>query len=221
MTEHISWETLNALVDGRVTESERSEADVHAAHCSSCRSRLLALREAVGAARDLPRAVTPPAELWDSIRATIESGKVAHLGPATRSPRGWWITPGRVVAAALLLVTLTATLTVALTRGSGPATLASSLEVDAHAVSWQVAERGYQASVLELRSQLAESASQLAPATIATIEQSLATIDVAIAEAREALLRDPSNAALPELLASNYRQKIELLRRATQLASST
>ena len=46
-------------------------------------------------------------------------------------------------------------------------------------------------------------------------------IEAALAydEAREALLRDPANAALTELLASNYRQKIGLLRRMTQLAS--
>ena len=38
-----------------------------------------------------------------------------------------------------------------------------------------------------------------------------------LAEARAALLTDPANAALADLLASNYRQKVELLRRATQL----
>jgi hypothetical protein len=75
--------------------------------------------------------------------------------------------------------------------------------------------------VLELREQLAVMHGELSPATIQAVEQSLSTIDVAIAEAREALLRDPANAALPELLASNYRQKIDLLRRATQIPSTS
>jgi len=75
--------------------------------------------------------------------------------------------------------------------------------------------------VLEFREQLEVLHDHLSPETVVKVERALATIDLAIAEGREALLRDPANAALSELLASNYRQKIELLRRMTQLASST
>ena len=86
--------------------------------------------------------------------------------------------------------------------------------------SWQSSEKAFQASVVELRGQLEVLHDHLSPETIVKVERALATIDLAIAEGREALLRDPSNAALSELMASNYRQKIELLRRMTQLASS-
>ncbi|NUQ13648.1 MAG: hypothetical protein HUU26_15180, partial [Gemmatimonadaceae bacterium] len=89
------------------------------------------------------------------------------------------------------------------------------------AVSWQSTEREFVASVLELREQLAAVHSRVSPETVAKVEHALSTIDLAIAEARDALVRDPANAALSEILASNYRQKIGLLRRATQLASST
>jgi hypothetical protein len=88
-------------------------------------------------------------------------------------------------------------------------------------VAWQAAERGYLASVEELRGQLEEQRGRLSPGTIAAVERTLATIDVAIAEAREALLRDPANVALSELLASDYRQKVELLRRAAQLDAAS
>ena len=74
--------------------------------------------------------------------------------------------------------------------------------------------------MLELREQMEVLHDHLSPGTLVKVERALATIDLAIAEGREALLRDPSNAALSELVASNYRQKIELLRRVTQLASS-
>ena len=87
-------------------------------------------------------------------------------------------------------------------------------------VSWQASERVFQANVLALREQLEALHDHLAPETLVKVERALATIDLAIAEGREALLRDPANAALSELVASNYRQKIELLRRMTQLASS-
>ena len=86
--------------------------------------------------------------------------------------------------------------------------------------SWQASERVFQASVLEFREQLEVLHDHLSSETVVKVERALATIDLAIAEGREALLHDPANAALSELLASNYRQKIELLRRMTQLASS-
>jgi hypothetical protein len=222
MTGHLSWETLNDLVDGHVSDAQRASAESHAGRCATCADRLASLRASVEAARELPSSAPAPDDLWGDIRRTIEAGKVARLDtPGGAGPRGWWVTPARVIAAAVVLVALSSVLTTAILRSRATPMVAAGDEAGALAVAWQVAERGYQSSVLELRAQLAAQADRLAPATIATIEHSLSTIDVAIAEAREALLRDPSNATLPELLASNYRQKIDLLRRATQLASST
>jgi len=37
---------------------------------------------------------------------------------------------------------------------------------------------------------------------------------VAIAELKDAIVRDPNNPALRQLLATSYRQKVELLKRA-------
>ncbi|HEX9565804.1 MAG TPA: hypothetical protein VF981_17625 [Gemmatimonadaceae bacterium] len=221
MTDHLAWETLNDLADDQLQEDERQAAEVHVQSCPTCAASLAALREALQAAHALRDSVSPPDDLWAEVRGTIERRKVARLAPdMTYLPRGWWVTPGRVAAASLILVTLSSAVTIAILGPTTAGTFASA-DIPSLAVSWQAAERGYQSSVLELRTQLATNADRLAPSTVAAIEQSLATIDVAIAEAREALLRDPLNAALPELLASNYRQKIELLRRATQLAPST
>ncbi len=58
---------------------------------------------------------------------------------------------------------------------------------------------------------------ELAPSTVATVERSLRTIDQAIAEARDALAHDPNNSDLAHMLSSGYEQKIDLLRRTTQL----
>jgi len=40
-------------------------------------------------------------------------------------------------------------------------------------------------------------------------------VDVAIAELKDAIARDPNNPALRQLLATSYRQKVELLKRAS------
>jgi hypothetical protein len=56
---------------------------------------------------------------------------------------------------------------------------------------------------------------------VETVERSLHVADAAIAEARDALARDPANGLLAEIFASNYERKIDLLRRATELAPRT
>ena len=61
----------------------------------------------------------------------------------------------------------------------------------------------------------------LAPSTVATVERSARIADSAIAEARAALEHDPSNRVLADLLVSNYERKLDLLRRATELAPRT
>ena len=58
---------------------------------------------------------------------------------------------------------------------------------------------------------------QLAPETIAQLKASLRTIDEAILEARNALARDPANRVLIEMLSASYRQKVDLLRRSTEM----
>lgn len=220
MNEHLAWDVLNDLVDDLLPPDERAAATGHLHDCRRCSDALAGLGATVGAAGSLAQRVDPPDELWSAIRSTIESRKVAHLADRPAMPRGWWMTSSRAAAAALLLVASTAAVTtMVVRREASPPTGAMALTP--LPVAWQVAERGYQASVLELREQLAAVRDELSPATIQAVEQSLSTIDVAIAEAREALLRDPANAALPELLASNYRQKIDLLRRATQIPSSS
>ncbi len=78
-------------------------------------------------------------------------------------------------------------------------------------------ERTYLASVAEVEALLAAQRATLAPETVAIVDRALATIDSAIAEARTALLADPANRALADLLETSYRQKLDLLRRTAGL----
>lgn len=170
----------------------------------------------------LPREIAPPPELWSAIRAELTE-RSSHA-------RRWdrW----RLVAAALLIAASSSLLTlVALrTRDHGramattPAAPAASAEaikegrLPAKLVS---VEQGYLRSAESLRRTLDERRDSLAPSTVATVERSLRIADSAIAEARAALERDPSNAVLAALFTSNYERKIDVLRRATELAPRT
>jgi hypothetical protein len=223
MTNHLTWETLNDLVDDVLPPADRSAAELHARGCPSCARALAELQATVAGVNEMPRTISPPDELWSSIRETIEARKVAHLPPGAiaRQARGWWVTPGRLAAAAVALIAVTATITGVALGPRQAAEVVSVTPAITVSASWQASERAFQASVLELRAELEVLHEHLSPQTLAKVEKALATIDLAIAEGREALLRDPANAALSELLASNYRQKIELLRRLTQLGSAT
>jgi hypothetical protein len=53
------------------------------------------------------------------------------------------------------------------------------------------------------------------------LEESLRTIDRALARARDALARDPSDTYLNAHLAETMRRKLDLLRRAAALATAS
>lgn len=167
----------------------------------------------------LPREIAPPPELWSSIRA--------ELAPRSRTIQ--WSARWRLAAAALLVAASSSILTLLAVRardGVHPAAAVASADSAPAAVErlpahLAVAELGYARSIDALRRTLDERRDSLAPSTVATVERSLRIADSAIAEARSALEHDPSNRLLAELLVSNYERKIDLLRRASELAPRT
>jgi hypothetical protein len=170
----------------------------------------------------LPREVAPPPELWTAIRA--------ELAERSSNARRWdrW----RLAAAGLLIAASSSLLTVVALRSRehtravavAPPASASRAAVNVEPqlpARLASAEQGYLRSTEALRHKLDERRDSLAPSTVATVERSLRIADSAIAEARSALERDPSNTVLAALFTSNYERKIDVLRRATELAPRT
>src|SRR5256885_5478755 len=91
--------------------------------------------------------------------------------------------------------------------GTSPATLAA----------FTIEENNYLRNVAVLQDMLDQQEASLAPETVAQLKSSLRTIDEAILEARNALARDPANKTLIEMLSGTYRQKVDLLRRSTEM----
>lgn len=213
MTGHLSLNTLNVLADGLATPDEQGLAAAHLARCTLCQGALDALRATMRLAAALPRSMDPPSEVWRDIRATIHA--------QGRADRRWWSVPGRLAAAAAALIVASSATTALVVQHYRSPEATVAVRQPVLPVAWQAAELGYLSSVEQLRGQFERQRGRLSPATIAAVERSLGQVDAAIAEARGALMRDQANAALSELLASNYRQKVELLRRASQLDAST
>ena len=171
----------------------------------------------------LPREIAPPPELWSAIRAEL----------APRSSRAWRWDNWRLAAAGLLIAASSSLVTVVALKARerarevatapvAPASSAGATKVEGGLPARLAsAEQGYLRSAEALRRTLDERRDSLAPSTVATVERSLRIADSAIAEARAALERDPSNAVLAALFTSNYERKIDVLRRATELAPRT
>ena len=225
-TDHLTWEELNDLVDNVLAPDEAERARAHLGSCAPCRNRLteleVTLAEVAGTAREIP----PPPEAWAAVRTEIESRKVVtlagrpgHAGSVSRlaNRRRW----GLVAAAAVLVAASSIVTALVMDRRQAPSAIAVDT-ADAVAIPVAVvnAERSYLASVQELGAALEAARPHLSAQTIEIVERNLALIDSAIAESRAALLRDPGNRVLLDVLAGTYRQKLELLRRAAQLASS-
>lgn len=181
----------------------------------------------------LPSEVEPERDLWPSIRARIDQGRVQPLhggagdeaaGPATRA-LPWYAAPRRLAAAAVLLVALTATATWYATRSPDRARTAEGPAADpaapptADPAAALAIFASYERSAAELSASLDRRSAGLDARTLAVLERTLRTIDGAIAEAREALATDPSNPAVQAFVAAAYRQKLDFLRRANDVAA--
>ena len=216
MTHDDARQLLDDYVTGDLSEEDRAPVADHVASCESCAAEVGSLRKILARAAELPHSIEPPAESWSVIRAAIERDSAAvaahDIGPA--SP--FWRRPYALAAAALLVAVLSSAGTAfyMMSRGAdgSPARTAP-----AALVAFTIQENDYLRRVSVLQDLLDRQEPSLAPATVAQLKASLRTIDEAILEARNALARDPANKLLVEMLSGSYKQKVDLLRRTSEL----
>jgi len=181
--------------------------------------RLLAKQTAA-----LPREIEPPADAWNRIRDEIESDRVVAID-SHRSSR-WWQRPAFLMAAGLTLVAVSSYTTSMIIYGrvhEGPVmsiTGAAPYGTNASLAQFTLMENGYIETANRLTEILDSNKNDLAPETVAKLRESVRVIDSAILEARRALAADPSNKALMEMLMASYSQKVDLLKRSTEMGQS-
>ena len=228
MSEHDPWtDQLSDYLDDELSPAERAAVDAHLAGCGECTRTLASLRRIVAEASSLtPR--PPENDLWPGIAArTVQQRRISFTIP-------------QLAAASLLLAALSGGAVVLLLGGTAgrsqaanatatraavpedpqpPAgSLSAAMGSDAGLTSVvNVADAQYDEAVAELERALEEGRGRLDPTTISVVEQNLSIIDLAIAEARGALMADPSNGFLSGHLIEARRRKLDLLRRAAAL----
>jgi hypothetical protein len=227
MTHEVIKHLLDDYVTGDLTEDARAPVAEHIAACDLCRSEIEGLLSIVARARELPRSVEPPPEAWAGIRSAIARDESAVREPISAvrfgERRRPYLLAAAVVLAAVLSSAGTAWYLSARNAGNLPAAMAVNASSDAPATlaAFTMEENNYLRTASRLQDLLDQQEGSLAPETVAQLRASLHAIDDAIIEARNALARDPANKLLVEMLSSSYRQKVDLLRRSTELTRGT
>jgi hypothetical protein len=237
--EHLSFEILNDYVDERLDAQGIRTVEEHVRACAECATELADLRELLSGVASLPRSVLPPQDLWGDLRASIDRGKDIVLPlaeptssseqPVLRASRSSWLSRWPLAAAAVALIALSSGITaivlrpdssaVTIIQTDGKPALDESGAPVMLPASFRATEGEYTRTIEELRLALVAQRSRLSPETIRTVDRSLAVIDSAIAEGRAALLSDPGNRTLVDLLSASYQRKLDLLRRTSELPS--
>ncbi|MDQ6770817.1 MAG: zf-HC2 domain-containing protein [Gemmatimonadota bacterium] len=229
MTHEVIKHLLDDYVTGELTEEARAPVEEHIAGCEMCSAEVASLKRILARAEELPKEIDPPADAWLGIRSVIAREESAARAGTSRSRFGAGQRPYMLAAAAVLVAVLSSAGTALYlnqhTAGASSRDTAASTSgsetTPASLAAFAIEENNYLRTAAMLQDMLDQQEGSLAPETVAQLKASLRTIDEAILEARNALARDPANKMLVEMLSASYRQKVDLLRRTTELTRGT
>lgn len=226
MTHDVIRHLLDDYVTGDLSEDARAPVADHIATCAACSAEVESIKRVLARASELPKSADPPAGAWANISAAIQRDKKVVATPDNRVWQPPWGRPVAIAAAAVVVVAALSSAVTSLylnSRSPDSSQVASAGDTSTSATlaSFTIEENNYLRTAAALQDVLDQQEASLAPETVAQLKASLRTIDEAILEARNALARDPSNKLLVEMLSANYKQKVDLLRRSTEITRGT
>ena len=215
---------LDDWLDGALAGDAAREAEAHLAGCAACRERERQLRQLLAHAAALPRSVAPPRDLWPGIAEQVGSGWSSWLALGARGFQPLALAAAAVVVLGLAALVLTRIApervrTVTMPAASPSATTFVAEESVSDPVLAQ-AEREYEEAAKALLEALQRRRGVLPAEDLARVESNLQVIDRALAEVREALVKDPKNPELNRMLVATHRKKVDVLRRVVRLSTA-
>lgn len=229
---------LSEYLDGELEPARSGELERHLRDCSQCSTILDELMQVAQKARTLEDRPPVP-DLWPGIAARIgaealeppppvrvvQGNRPASRREKPRRERRFSFTLPQLVAAGVMVAFLSAGAAWMLrslpeSQGGAGALVRSQLPDDILEPAGTRHERSYDVAMAELRRALQQGRGSLDSTTVRVLEQNLALIERSIDQARRALAADPGNPYLRRHLEETMRRKLELLRRATLVASA-
>jgi hypothetical protein len=225
---------ISEYLDGELDPKTRREMEAHLTGCAACTEILEDLRRLHSEARSLPLE-GPADDLWpgieERIRRASQAQEPARIERAAWRGRRISFSMPQLAAACLAVAAISgAAVWVAVSRApvvpgagvtGGTARMASSGSTSGESLGVRSSDPLAAQDVQELRRILDSSRKDLDPATVRSLEESIVIIDVAIRQAQRALAADPANPYVRAHLDETMRRKVQLLHRATVLASAT
>ena len=219
---HLSEEDRHRIADGTLDDERRAAVAAHLAGCWNCKSDVAHLAKAVPSLRHVSEPAAPLDDLWAEIHQRIEQGKIVSLGkeppdatptPAPQKKKFSWLWLAPIGVAAAVVIALFA---LPGKRGvEDRQATAMMADTGTTLVSVVDSSYAYEREAQVLLDKLELQRALLRPEAAQALDRDLHVIDVAIAELKDAVARDPANPALRQLLAASYRQKVDLLKRAS------
>jgi anti-sigma factor RsiW len=215
---------LDDWLDGALTGDAAREVESHLAGCAACRERERELRQLLAHAAALPRSLAPARDLWPGIAEQIGGGWSSWLAWSTRGFQPLALAAAAVVVVGLAALVLTKlgperVRTVTMPAASPSATTLVAAGSAADPVLAQ-AEREYEDAAKALLEALQRHRGLLPAEDLARVESNLQVIDRALAEVREALVKDPKSPELNRMLVATHRKKVDVLRRVVRLSTA-
>lgn len=222
---------LNEYVDGTLSPQATAELERHLAECAACREEVEGLRALLTDSARLPRTIEPARDLWPSIDERLDAKETAWLARSRERGTGWrrWVPEHRRLAIAATALIAVSAAAVALLLGPSlksaeetppagpdPATARAFL-----VQQWERTEAEYRNAAAELEETLELTGATLSPGTRRLIEENLRIVDEAIEESRAALMENPHDRELVELLSATYQKKLDVLQQVVRAASET
>lgn len=213
---HLTEEERQGVADGTLDVAQHRDASAHLSACPDCADDVARLQTLMSRVQTAPAPAASEEDLWPAIRARIEGAKVVRMNgaregstaPARRRP--WLAAASTLIAATLLVAAL-----VEMQHVRTPPVAKSARPTDVMFTNVADSSQAYEAEANVLLNELEMQRAMLRPNTSAALDSDLAVIDRSIDELNVAIARDPKNIALQRLLAASYREKVELLKRAS------
>jgi anti-sigma factor RsiW len=225
---------LSDYLDHDLPRGEAEALERHLTGCAECRETIAALERVKSRAATLVDPLAPT-DLWAGIESRIGSAGSTSVAPRRvvvheLPRRAFWSVPQWALAAVAVVAVALGVSWVAqnrMTLGLRPVAdqqrSAPANGLGSAAPQSDVSVASFDATAIEseigqLQQALSRGRDKLDPKTVQVLEENLRIIRRATEDARRALEQDPANRDLEQYFAGSVQSKLELVKRAAQLA---